>query len=72
MTLLAKPRHAQGISAQLAMLTRPAPWDVKFTSRWRQRSERIEPRTYFVDASVDQTDARNAQLVQQSCQMDEM
>src|SRR5208283_4525331 len=39
---------------------RPAPWDVTFTSRWRQRSERIEPRTYFADASVDPTDARNA------------
>ena len=44
-TLLAKPRHPQGVSAQLAMWTRPAPWDVTFTSRWRQRSERIEPRT---------------------------
>ena len=31
---------------------------VTFTSRWRQRSERIEPRTYFADASVDQTDVR--------------
>src|SRR5262249_17494779 len=39
-TLLAKPRHAQGISAQLAMWTRPAPCDVTFTRRWRQRSER--------------------------------
>jgi len=54
-TPLAKPRHAQGISAQLAMWTRPAPCDVTFTSRWRQRSERIEPRTYSADASVDHT-----------------
>src|SRR4051812_21282734 len=54
-TLLAKTRHAQGISAQLAMWTRPAPCDVTFTSRWRQRSERIEPRTYSADASVDHT-----------------
>jgi hypothetical protein len=29
-----------------------------FTTRWRQRSERIEPRTYFADASVDPTEAR--------------
>jgi uncharacterized protein YqjF (DUF2071 family) len=49
---------AQGISAQLAMWTRPAPWDVTFTSRWRQRSERNKPRSYFADASVDVTDAR--------------
>src|SRR6516225_6934205 len=49
------PRHAQGISAQLAMWTRPAPGDVTFTSRWRQRSERDEPRTYSADASVDHT-----------------
>jgi hypothetical protein len=35
------------------MWTRPAPCDVTFTSRWRQRSERIEPRTYSADASVD-------------------
>jgi hypothetical protein len=53
--LLAKPRHAQGISAQLAMWTRPSPCDVKFTSRCRQSSESIELRTYFADASVDQT-----------------
>src|SRR5262249_4529992 len=61
-TPLAKPRHAQGISAQLAMWTRPAPCDVTFTSRWRQRSERIEARTYSADASegshVDHTEAR--------------
>ena len=44
--------HAQGISALFAMWTRAAPWDVKFMSRWRQRSERVEPRTYFADASV--------------------
>src|SRR5262249_20545410 len=37
------------------MWTRPAPCDVTFTSRWRQRSERIEPRTYSADASVDHT-----------------
>ena len=54
-TLLAKPRHARGISAQLAMWTRPAPCDVTFTSRWRQRSERDEPQTYSADASVDHT-----------------
>src|SRR6516162_1931012 len=53
------PRHAQGISAQLAMWTRPAPGDVTFTSRWRQRSERDEPRTYSADASVDHTEERN-------------
>jgi hypothetical protein len=41
------------------MWTRPAPWDVTFTSGWRQRPERIEPRTYFADASVDPTDAGN-------------
>ena len=46
---------SQGISAQLAMWTRPAPCDVTFTSRWRQRSERDEPRTYSADASVDHT-----------------
>jgi hypothetical protein len=40
------------------MWTRPAPWDVRFTSGWRQRSERIEPRTYFAAASVDVTEAR--------------
>jgi hypothetical protein len=54
-TLVAKPRHAQGISAKLAMWTRPAPCDVTFTGRWRQRSERDEPRTYSADASVDHT-----------------
>jgi len=41
--LLAKPRHAQGISAQLAMWTRPAPWDVTFTSRWRQSQSASSP-----------------------------
>src|SRR5271169_3151003 len=40
-----------------------APWDVTFTSRWRQRSERIEPRTYFADASVDPTEARCAKAM---------
>ncbi len=53
---------SEGISAQIAMWTRPAPWDETFTSRWRQRSERIEPRTYFADASVDPTDARKVTL----------
>src|SRR5262245_51961041 len=43
------------------MWERPAPCDVTFTSRWRQRSERIEPRTYSADASVDVTDARYAE-----------
>ena len=51
----AKPRHAQGIFAPLAMGTRPAPRGVTFTSQWRQGSEHIEPRTYSPDASVDQT-----------------
>src|SRR6516164_11229918 len=37
------------------MLRRPAPGDVTFTSRWRQRSEHDEPRTYSADASVDHT-----------------
>jgi hypothetical protein len=37
------------------MWTRPAPCDVTFTIRWRRRSERIEPRAYSADASVDHT-----------------
>ena len=53
-----KPHHSQGISAQLAMWTRHAPWELTLTSRGRQRSERIEPRTYSPDASVDPTDRR--------------
>jgi hypothetical protein len=35
--------------------TRPASGDVTFTSRLRKRLERIEPRTYSADASVDHT-----------------
>jgi len=58
--------HIQGISAHLAMWTRPAPWDVTFTSRWRQRSGRIEPRTYFADASVDQTEAATVDVTEAS------
>jgi hypothetical protein len=53
--LLAKRRHIQGSSAELAVWTRPAACDVTFTSRWRKSSERIEPRTYSADASFDRT-----------------
>jgi hypothetical protein len=37
------------------MWTRLTPCDVTLRTRWRQRSERIEPRTYSADASVDHT-----------------
>jgi hypothetical protein len=36
---------------------------VQFTRRWRQRSERMEPRTYSADASVDVTDTSWPDLV---------